>query len=111
MSPPELVARNEFPRSTAEARGLIAAFGFSIVLIGIYPGSSNGFDLLKRSQNLDSRVLFVTISAYSSVQVVIDALPQGACAFLTNPLTSDGLLGSLDQCLEQSGLRLDFKRQ
>lgn len=90
-----------------EARTLLAAEFFPLVLCDMRLGNERGLDLLDhiRQQQLACRYLVLT--AYADTQMAIEALQLGAADFLRKPLEVHQLLASLKRNFEVLDLEKD----
>jgi PAS domain S-box-containing protein len=83
---------------------------FNVALLDIKLPDMRGVDLLTPLQNLHPDMAMIVITGYASVQTAIQALNDGAAAYVTKPLDVDEVLAAIESALEKQRLIQDKRR-
>jgi two-component system C4-dicarboxylate transport response regulator DctD len=73
------------------------------------PGA-DGFELLRRVQELDSEVPVILMTGHGDIRMAVDAMHNGAYDFLEKPFSSDRLTEVVRRALEKRHLVLENRR-
>jgi putative two-component system response regulator len=77
--------------SADEALEILSRGGVSVVLLDLKLGGEDGLDVLRRLASTLPEVAVVIVTGNTSVDVAERALGLGACAYVTKPMTPQGL--------------------
>ncbi len=78
---------------------------FALILMDVRMAGMSGLEALRLIKHYNPAIPVLIMTAYSSVDSAVEALKTGAYDYLTKPLDFEALKLSLDQALEQSGLK------
>ena len=78
---------------------------FDLVILDLAMPGLSGLEVLDRLRESGSRAEKVVLSAYGSLQKVVDAMKRGADDFLTKPADFEILRAVVDRALEKQRLR------
>jgi len=84
--------------SIGEALEAVAEHHPALLFLDIELGSQNGFDLLKKLDGINLKVIFV--SAYNSQENLLRAIKASAAGFVTKPIDGDELVFAVEKALE-----------
>ena len=71
-----------FTGSIGDARRLVAASPFAMILVDVGLPDGSGVDLIRELHRRDSALPILVISAWSTEQIILDALQAGATGYL-----------------------------
>jgi len=98
-----LLVQEEYEVSLAssgrQAVGLIEKHSFDIVLSDIRLGDLTGLDVLRAARKKDSETVVVLISAYSTTEIAVEAMNEGAFDFVPKPFDNAELKATLKKAL------------
>jgi signal transduction histidine kinase/ActR/RegA family two-component response regulator len=80
-------------------------FDAQVALLDIRLGDGSGIDLINRLQEVHPEILCVMITAFAAMDTAIEAIHEGAYAYLQKPLDIRYLLITLGRCFEKIRLR------
>ena len=83
-----------------QAVALIEKHSFDIVLSDIRLGDLTGLDVLRAAKKKDSETVVVLISAYSTTEIAVEAMNEGAFDFVPKPFDNTELKATLKKALE-----------
>lgn len=96
------------PASNLEqAMAAVEAHEFDIVLSDLSLPDGTGIDLLKTVRQISTRVVFIIITAYGTVENALEACRQGADDYLTKPFSREQLLFALEKTLRMRDLEYE----
>jgi len=73
---------------------------FDLLLVDIKMPDMNGLDLLRAARQIDRSAAIIVMTAYASVEIVVEALRLGVDDFLVKPFRINfGLLPMVERCL------------
>lgn len=75
---------------------------FNLYLIDIYLPQINGLELMLRIREIQPMAVIILVTDYESVDVVAQALHQGAFHYLTKPIEEEELVRAVNRGLERS---------
>jgi nitrogen regulation protein NR(I) len=85
-----------------EAISLFRQHSFDTVVADIRLQKSNGLELLRDLQSLDTRIPVILMTGHGTANSAIDAMRHGAFEYLLKPLDLDVLQAVIDRALEAS---------
>jgi DNA-binding NtrC family response regulator len=89
--------------SSAEAAvELLRGEPFDILVTDVALPGMSGLDLLRHCAQLRPDILPIVITAFSTVDIAVEAMKRGAADFLTKPFELDGLLGTIRVAAERT---------
>ncbi|ACN15866.1 sigma-54 dependent two component DNA-binding response regulator (Fis family protein) [Desulforapulum autotrophicum HRM2] len=83
-----------------QAVALIEKHSFDLVLSDIRLGDLTGLDVLRAAKKKDSETVVVLISAYSTTEIAVEAMNEGAFDFVPKPFDNSELKATLGKALE-----------
>ncbi|MBN2413885.1 sigma-54-dependent Fis family transcriptional regulator [candidate division KSB1 bacterium] len=87
-----------------EALELIKTNEFDVVITDLEMPKMNGIELLEKTAELKSRVSFIIITAYASIETAIEALRKGAFDYLLKPLNFEDVAHRVQKLVEHKEL-------
>ena len=97
--------------SGAEALELLAAHQVDVILSDQRMPGMTGVDFLRRTKALHPHTIRMTLSGFTDLQSIIDAVNEGAVyKFLTKPWDDERLRGHVAQAFAQKGMADDNRR-
>jgi DNA-binding NtrC family response regulator len=88
----------------AEARDHLVRNPFDLIITDVRVPDGSGVELLEQRDAQNLRPLVIVISAFGSPESAVDAMRQGAFAFLLKPFSSDQLAVNLQRAEEHARL-------
>ena len=82
-----------------QAVSLIEKHNFDLVLSDIRLGDLTGLDVLRAAKRKDSETVVVLISAYSTTEIAVEAMNEGAFDFVPKPFDNTELKTTLQKAL------------
>jgi sigma-B regulation protein RsbU (phosphoserine phosphatase) len=97
----------EFVKSPAETLKALSSRTFDAVLLDLNysrdtTSGAEGLELLSQVQALDSTLAIVAMTAWGTIELVVDAMHRGACEFVQKPWDNAHLLHVLDEQMKRS---------
>jgi sigma-B regulation protein RsbU (phosphoserine phosphatase) len=97
----------EFVKSPAETLKALSSRKFDAVLLDLNysrdtTSGAEGLELLSKVQALDNTLAVVVMTAWGSIELVVDAMHRGACEFVQKPWDNAHLLRVLDEQMKRS---------
>lgn len=86
--------------SGRQAVKLIEKQSFDIVLSDIRLGDLTGLDVLRAAKKEDSDTVVILISAYSTTEIAVEAMNEGAFDFVPKPFDNTELKATIQKALE-----------
>ncbi len=77
---------------------------FNLALLDIKLPDMDGVELLAPLKHLHPDMVVIMVTAYASTKTAIQALNEGALAYITKPLDMDEVLATVQQALENQAL-------
>ncbi len=74
-----------------EAKRLLQAEKFDLVLTDLRMGTQSGMSLLEYVKNSHPKCLCIMMTAYGTIASAVEAMRKGACDFITKPIDLDTL--------------------
>ncbi len=103
--------------TVSESLVLARIHDFQVAICDIQLPDGDGIDLLRRLQQLNPDTSALMITAYSTVENVVEAFKAGAFDYLVKPVIFEDLFNKLDRlfkfralCLENQSLRRELSR-
>lgn len=87
-----------------EAMNLIQNKQFSVALLDIKLPDMEGLDLVTAFKTMDPDMGIIMVTAYASLETAIQALTEGASAYITKPLNMDAVISAVQETLEKQDL-------
>lgn len=91
--------------SGEEALEKLQSGEFEIVICDIKMPGMSGIDVMTRAQELGIESTFLLMTAFASVDTVIESMKRGAFDYLIKPVRTEELLHQLQQISDMRGLR------
>ena len=83
--------------SSAEALAALAESTFDLLLAEMQMPGEGHLDLLQQAKHVDDDLEVILMTAFGSIEDVVDAMQNGACDFLTKPFTPEQLNLAVDK--------------
>jgi len=77
---------------------------FDLIIIDLKMPGINGFELLKLIKKINPEVIVIIITAYSTIESVVETMRFGAFDYLPKPFTPDELSIKVEKALEKRKL-------
>lgn len=90
-----------------DALPVAESFGAHVALVDVCLGTESGLDVIAELKQVQSEILCVMVSAYADAESALQAIREGAHAYLQKPVDTEELLETLGSCAE----RLDLRRR
>jgi len=100
----------ETAASGVEATNKIQKIGFDVALIDINLPDINGVELLAKLKNLFPDMVYIIITAYSTVQNAIRAVKEGADGYFIKPPILEDVLLRVTDALEKKSLKKQLEK-
>lgn len=84
-----------------EAKRLLQAEKFDLVLTDLRMGTQSGMNLLEYVKNSHPKCLCIMMTAYGTIASAVEAMRKGACDFITKPIDLDTLDAIIKKALSQ----------
>ena len=91
--------------SGEEAMEKLRSGDFDVVICDIKMPGMSGIDVLRQAQESGVGATFLLMTAFASVDTVIEAMKLGAFDYLVKPVRTEELLHQLKQITDMRGLR------
>jgi DNA-binding NtrC family response regulator len=82
---------------------------FDLIMIDYKLPDTTGLDLLRTLREKDGDVVVIMMTAFSSVEMAVDAIKLGAYDYITKPFDMDAVLRTADKALETTKLRREVR--
>jgi PAS domain S-box-containing protein len=92
-----------------EALSLIQHNLFNIALLDIKLPDMEGLDLVTAFKNRHPDMGIIMVTAYASIESAVQALTEGASAYITKPLNMDAVLSAVQEMLDKQDLLIEKK--
>ncbi len=93
-----------------QALGLIRKRSFDLVLSDIRLGDITGLDVLREVKKHESGTVVILISAYSTTEIAVEAMNEGAYDFVPKPFDNTELKDTIAKALELKTLEHEKER-
>jgi two-component system response regulator AtoC len=82
----------------------------ALVITDLRMEGMDGFEVLKKTQEVDSSIPVIIMTAYGSIESAVDAMKKGAVDYVVKPFIHEELKLTIKRVLEHSRLSLENKR-
>jgi two-component system response regulator PilR (NtrC family) len=96
--------------SVAEARALLDADEFDLVMTDVQMPGGNGLELLRSVKESSPETIVIMVTAFATAETAIEAMKQGAYDYLTKPFKLDEVRLVVNKALEKKLLTVENKR-
>ena len=93
----------------AEALQILKSNPIDVVLSDLYMPEMDGIELLKKVRRVDSKVVFLMITAHPTIETAVEAIKKGAYDYLTKPFHIEEVRLKINRALEKKGLATSLK--
>lgn len=93
----------------AEATKALDSGVFDLVMLDYKLPDTTGIDVLRTIRETDEDVVVIMMTAYSSVEMAVDAIKLGAYDYLTKPFDMDAVVFKVQTALETTKLRREVR--
>lgn len=83
-----------------EAIAIVKTEEIDICLLDLRIGAYNGIEVLGEMKNIDPDIVVIMMTAYFSVDSIVDAIKKGAFSYVTKPLNLEGTSLVVKQALD-----------
>jgi DNA-binding NtrC family response regulator len=83
---------------------------FALVITDLRMEGMDGFEVLRNTQETDSSIPVIIMTAYGSIESAVDAMKKGAVDYVVKPFIHEELKLTIKRVLEHSKLSLENKR-
>jgi DNA-binding NtrC family response regulator len=83
---------------------------FDSIISDLFMPNIDGMGLLKRVRQQDTRVKFLMITGYPSIDGAVEAMKEGAYDYVTKPFKFDDIKIKLERALQTQRLEKAFKK-
>jgi two-component system response regulator HydG len=98
------LTKNDFEVTTThsgkKALELIKGTFFDLVLCDFRLGDMDGFEVLKKTKEINAEIRIVIITGYSDIKIAVNAIKLGAFDYVIKPLLPDEILLVIKKALE-----------
>ncbi len=92
-----------------EARKRFKSESWDLILLDIKLPDASGMDLLRQFHEEDSELPIIMMTAYSSIESVVEAMKRGAFDYLTKPFNLDEVSLTVKKAIEITSLRREVR--
>lgn len=82
---------------------------FDLILLDYKLPDMTGIEVLEKTREIDSDVVVIMMTAYTSIESAVDAIKLGAYDYIAKPFEMDQLLRTADKALETTKLRREVR--
>ncbi len=82
---------------------------FDLIMLDYKLPDMTGLDVLRKVREVDTDVVVILMTAYSSIESAVDAIKLGAYDYLTKPFDMDQLIRTAEKALETTKLRREVR--
>jgi len=93
-----------------QALNMIQKNEYDLVLTDIRLGDLTGLEILRQSKRKNQDTIVIMISAYSTTEIAVEAMNEGAYDFVPNPFDNQELKNTIKKALELKPLDLEKER-
>lgn len=103
--------RVSLAKNGKQAVALIKKKTYDLVLTDIRLGDITGLDVLRAVKKENPRTVVIMISAYSTTEIAVEAMNEGAYDFVPKPFDNHELRSTISKALELKTLDLEKERR
>ncbi len=96
--------------SVSEARALLEADDFDLVMTDVQMPGGSGIELLRSVKESSPETVVIVITAFATTETAIEAMKEGAYDYLTKPFKVDEVRLVVSKALEKKLLTVENKR-
>jgi DNA-binding NtrC family response regulator len=89
----------ETASSGLEAKGLLEAGGFDLVVTDMKMPDLEGLELMEVTRRRDPALPFIFITGFGSIETAVEAVRKGAFDYITKPFRKEQILLAVDKAL------------
>ncbi|MCX7998664.1 MAG: response regulator [Leptospiraceae bacterium] len=93
-----------FASNGREALELIRKYNYSLLITDLYMPEMDGFELLKKINQMEERPISIVLSASSDIEKVVKLVREGVFDYLVKPIERQKLLESIQKGIDQHNL-------
>jgi len=93
-----------------QALNMIQKNEYDLVLTDIRLGDLTGLEILRQSKRKNQDTIVIMISAYSTTEIAVEAMNEGAYDFVPKPFDNQELKNTIKKALELKTLDLEKER-
>jgi DNA-binding NtrC family response regulator len=93
-----------------EAIGKFVPERFDCIICDLFMPDKGGMDVLKTIRLLDSKVVFLMVTGYPSIDNAIQAMKEGASDYITKPFNMDDIMIKVERALHAKKTEQSLKR-
>ena len=82
---------------------------FDLIMLDYKLPDMTGLEVLRKVRELDTDVVVIMMTAYTSIETAVDAIRAGAFDYIAKPFEMDQLLRTTDKALETTKLRREVR--
>lgn len=80
-----------------------------VILSDLYMPGMDGIELLKKVKSIDSKAVFIMITAHPTIETAVEAIKKGAYDYLTKPFHIEEVRLKINRAIEKKGLAHSLK--
>ncbi len=93
-----------------EAISLFAPERFNCIVCDLFMPGKDGMEVLKTIRLLDSKVVFLMITGYPSIDSALQAMKEGATDYITKPFNMDDIIIKVERAFNARKTEESLKR-
>ena len=91
-------------KNGSQALNMIQKNNFDLILTDIRLGDITGLEVLREAKKKNLDTVVIMISAYSTTEIAVEAMNEGAYDFVPKPFDNNELKQTIQRALELKGL-------
>lgn len=84
---------------------------FDLALVDLKLNHHSGIELMEKFHQIDPDLPIIILTGQGTIESAVEAMRKGACNYLTKPFDFSELLMQIRDCLDESELSRDVRRQ